>query len=79
MTAYAEERNIRMTAWRIVVLLCLYSSIAAEVSAQQNSKSIDMRNQLAPIAAEQIEAVQGWSWRLFQTILMHRKGSCRYE
>jgi len=44
MTAYAEERNIRMTAWRIVVLLCLYSSIAAEVSAQQNSKSIDMRN-----------------------------------
>lgn len=59
MTAYAEERNIRMTAWRIVVLLCLYSSIAAEVSAQQNSKSIDMRNQLAPIAAEQIEAVQG--------------------
>jgi len=59
MTAYAEESNIRMTAWRIVVLLCLYLSIAAEVSAQQNSKSIDMRNQLAPIAAEQIEAVQG--------------------
>jgi hypothetical protein len=48
-----------MTACSIVVLFSLYLSIAVEASAQQNSRSIDMRNQLAPIAEEQAEAAKG--------------------
>jgi len=48
-----------MTACSIVVLLGLYLSVAVEASAQQISRSIDMRNQLAPIAREQAEAATG--------------------
>jgi hypothetical protein len=59
MGAYAQYRNIRMTACSIVVLFSLYLSVAVEASAQQNSRSIDMRNQLAPIAEEQAEAAKG--------------------